>query len=60
MCVNVSSQARAAKELGASLEARVVLSVSDPSLAERLTQLNSSANGVDELKTVFIVSQVGV
>lgn len=47
-----------ARDLGASLEAKVVLSISDPQLAARVSALNSAANGVDELRTVFIVSQV--
>ena len=52
--------ARAAKVIGASLEARVAVHVADPALRERLEGLRGSANGVDELRYYFLVSQVDV
>jgi hypothetical protein len=52
------AQARIAQQVGASLEARVLLHVGDPALASALKDLDSRANGVDELRTLFIVSQV--
>lgn len=51
-------QARIAQQVGASLEARVLLHVGDPALGAALKELDSRANGVDELRTLFIVSQV--
>lgn len=54
----VLEKARGARAIGASLDARVTLAVSDPSLRAQLAKLNAAANGVDELRYLFIVSQV--
>lgn len=56
----VLEQARADKMIGSSLEAKVLLYVSDPVLRQKLQTLNphSSTNGVDELRYLFITSQV--
>lgn len=56
----VLEQARADKMIGSSLEAKVLLCVSDPKLRQQLQALNSksSTNGVDELRYLFIASQV--
>jgi isoleucyl-tRNA synthetase len=51
-------KARIGKAIGASLEARVLLHVSDPDLRARLAQLDVSQNGADNLRYLFIVSQV--
>jgi hypothetical protein len=52
-------KARVGKAIGASLEARVLLHVSDPVLRQRLAQLDAQTNGADSLRYIFIVSQVG-
>ncbi|GFR52057.1 hypothetical protein Agub_g14579 [Astrephomene gubernaculifera] len=54
----VLERARADKAIGAGLDARVVLHVSDPRVAERLAALDASGNGADELRYLLIVSQV--
>lgn len=56
----VLEQARADKMIGSSLEAKVLLYVSDPKLREQLQAFNpqSSTNGIDELRYLFIASQV--
>jgi isoleucyl-tRNA synthetase len=58
----VLEQARAAKSIGSSLEAKVQLYVADLDLRERLQALNPmdsfNGNGVDELRYLFITSQV--
>jgi isoleucyl-tRNA synthetase len=56
----VLEQARADKMIGSSLEAKVLLYVSDPLLRQKLQTLNpeSSTNWVDELRYLFITSQV--
>ncbi len=59
----VLEQARAEKMIGSSLEAKVLLYVSDPELRPLLQSLNPSTqnpttNGVDELRYLFIASQV--
>lgn len=51
-------KARIGKAIGASLEARVILHVSDPGLRARLAQLDKKHNGADDLRYIFIVSQV--
>lgn len=53
---------RVAKEIGSSLEAKVLLYVSDLELRKQLQSLNphsvDQSNGVDELRYLFLVSQV--
>jgi isoleucyl-tRNA synthetase len=60
----VMEQARAEKMIGASLDAKVLLSVSDAELQKRLEALNPpdslSGNRVDELRYLFLASQVEV
>jgi len=50
--------ARADKSIGASLEAKVILSVEDPALLSYLQNLQKAKNGVDELRCLFITSGV--
>lgn len=54
----VIEEARRRRLVGASLEARVLLHVEQPYLAEQLQHLNSLPNGADPLRYTFIVSQV--
>ncbi|MCU0535072.1 MAG: isoleucine--tRNA ligase [Hydrococcus sp. Prado102] len=58
----VMEQARTDKAIGASLDAKVLLYVSDESLRKRLESLNPSdslsGNRVDELRYFFLASQV--
>ncbi|TVQ52554.1 MAG: isoleucine--tRNA ligase [Spirulina sp. DLM2.Bin59] len=58
----VMEKARSAKAIGASLEAKVLLSVADVALGEQLAAFNPSdaltGNGVDELRYLFLASQV--
>lgn len=60
----VLEQARTEKMIGASLEAKVLLCVPDEQLRHQLSAFNPSptqervGNGVDELRYLFIVSQV--
>jgi isoleucyl-tRNA synthetase len=57
----VLEQARASKAIGSSLEAKLLLYVSDESLRQQLELLNPdslSGNGVDELRYLFLTSQV--
>ncbi|QLE42392.1 isoleucine--tRNA ligase [Nostoc sp. C052] len=53
---------RVAKEIGSSLEAKILLYVSDLELRKQLQSLNprsiDQSNGVDELRYLFLVSQV--
>ena len=61
----VLEQARTAKELGSSLEAKVLLSVADPDLRRALTAMNpdhaiAPGTHVDELRYLLLVSQVEV
>ncbi|MEH2127955.1 isoleucine--tRNA ligase [Nostoc sp.] len=53
---------RVAKEIGSSLEAKVLLYVSNLELRKQLQSLNphsiDQSNGVDELRYLFLVSQV--
>ena len=51
-------KARIGKAIGASLEARVLLHVADPGLRGRLARLDAESNGADDLRFLFIVSQV--
>lgn len=58
----VMEKARAEKMIGSSLEAKVLLYVADSKLQQKLQVLNPSSdtpsNGVDELRYLFIASQV--
>ncbi|GIL90054.1 hypothetical protein Vretimale_18112 [Volvox reticuliferus] len=54
----VLERARTSKLIGAGLEAKVVVHVSDPSAASRLAALDSARNGADDLRYLLIVSQV--
>lgn len=62
----VLEQARSAKMVGSSLEAKVLLYVSDSQLRQKLQELNPTSNtiphpsnnGVDELRYLFITSFV--
>jgi isoleucyl-tRNA synthetase len=60
----VLEQARAQKMIGASLDAKVLLYVSEPELRKRLEELNPqdslSGDRVDELRYLFLASQVEV
>ena len=58
----VLEQARTQKEIGSSLEAKLLLYVADAELKQKLTAMNPSdalsGNGVDELRYLFLTSQV--
>lgn len=58
----VLEQARSAKEIGSSLEAKLLVYVSDKAWRSVLATLNPSdrktGNGVDELRYLFLASQV--
>ncbi|MBW4657984.1 MAG: isoleucine--tRNA ligase [Drouetiella hepatica Uher 2000/2452] len=58
----VLEQARVAKAIGSSLEAKVLLYVPDLTLKQKLQAMNLtdslSSNGVDELRYLFLTSQV--
>ena len=60
----VLEQARIAKDIGSSLEAKVLLYVPDADLRQQLTAMNptdgiaQAANHVDELRYLLLVSQV--
>jgi isoleucyl-tRNA synthetase len=62
----VLEQARTAKEIGSSLEAKVLLYVPDTGLQQKLQAMNPEnaiapkSNHVDELRYLFLVSQVEV
>jgi isoleucyl-tRNA synthetase len=60
----VLEQARAAKHIGSSLDAKVLLYVADPDLHQALVTLNPApetvTQGVDELRYLFLASQVDV
>jgi isoleucyl-tRNA synthetase len=56
----VLETARAAKTIGSSLEAQVMIRVSDPHVFAQLQALNTPTNGVDELRYLLLVSQVQV
>jgi isoleucyl-tRNA synthetase len=53
-------KAREAKDIGSPLDAHVMLAIEDPALREKLQKVNSSDNGVDALKYLFVTSQVSV
>ena len=58
----VLEQARTQKEIGSSLEAKLLLYVADREQKQKLTAMNPiaplSGNGVDELRYLFLTSQV--
>lgn len=54
----VLEAARGEKAIGASLEARLLLHVSDPNGAELFRKAVTSTDGVDELRRAFLVSEV--
>lgn len=56
----VLEKARSGKAIGAGLEARVVVHVSEPVAAAALAALDAAGNGADELRYLLIVSQVGL
>lgn len=60
----VLEKARTAKDIGSSLEAKLLLYVADPKLRQTLQAMNPtnslSHNGVDELRYLFLTSQVEV
>ncbi len=60
----VLEKARTAKDIGSSLEAKVLLYVTDAELRQRLQAINPadslSGNGVDELRYLLLASQVEV
>ena len=53
-------QARRDKVLGSSLEARIGLHTDAASLSDALARFGGASNGVDELRYLFIVSQVEI
>jgi isoleucyl-tRNA synthetase len=54
----VLEEARVNKMIGSSLEAKVLLYVADEQLRSCVKALNASQNGIDELRYLFITSQV--
>jgi isoleucyl-tRNA synthetase len=55
----VLEQARVEKMIGSSLEAKILLYISDAELLSAIKSLNTgNSNGVDELRYLFITSQV--
>jgi isoleucyl-tRNA synthetase len=54
----VLEQARVDKAIGSSLEAKVLLYVADESLRNSIKALEENSNGIDELRYLFITSQV--
>ncbi|NMG09056.1 isoleucine--tRNA ligase [Brasilonema sp. UFV-L1] len=54
----VLEEARVKKLIGSSLEAKVLLYVADEQLRSTVKSLNASQNGVDELRYLFITSEV--
>nr|WP_211173000.1 isoleucine--tRNA ligase [Brasilonema bromeliae] len=54
----VLEEARVKKMIGSSLEAKVLLSVVDEQLRSTVKSLNATQNGIDELRYLFITSQV--
>jgi isoleucyl-tRNA synthetase len=60
----VLEKARSAKDIGSSLEAKLLLYVADAELQQGLEAMNPidslSSNGVDELRYLFLTSQVEV
>ena len=58
MLVQAVEQARRGKLVGASLEARVLLWLSDEGLRDAVSGVNAAHNGIDPLRYLFITSQV--
>jgi isoleucyl-tRNA synthetase len=58
----VLEQARSAKDIGSSLEAKLIINVSDAEWQTVLKSLNptTGGNGVDELRYLLLTSQVEV
>ncbi len=56
----VLEQARVDKQIGSSLEAKVLLYVGDEQLRNSVKTLHVNSNNVDELRYLFITSQVEV
>ncbi len=54
----VLEEARVAKTIGSSLEAKVLLYIVDEQLRSSVATLNASQNGIDELRYLFLTSQV--
>ncbi|MBW4597064.1 MAG: isoleucine--tRNA ligase [Brasilonema angustatum HA4187-MV1] len=54
----VLEEARVKKMIGSSLEAKVLLYVANEQLRSTVKSLNASQNGIDELRYLFITSQV--
>ncbi|CDN11178.1 Isoleucyl-tRNA synthetase [Richelia intracellularis] len=54
----VLEQARIDKQIGSSLEAKILLHVSDEKFSSAVKPMLNSSNGVDELRYLFITSQV--
>ncbi|MEC4815812.1 MAG: isoleucine--tRNA ligase [Scytonema sp. PMC 1069.18] len=54
----VLEEARIDKMIGSSLEAKVLLYVADESLRSTVKSLNATQNGIDELRYLFLTSQV--
>jgi isoleucyl-tRNA synthetase len=55
----VLEQARASKDIGSSLEAKVLLYAADVDLKQKLASMNvATGNAVDELRYLFLTSQV--
>jgi isoleucyl-tRNA synthetase len=56
----VLEQARVDKQIGSSLEAKVLLYVTDEQLRDAVRTLEIDTNGIDELRYLFITSQATV
>jgi isoleucyl-tRNA synthetase len=54
----VLEESRINKMIGSSLEAKVLLYVADESLRSQIKYLNITHNGIDELRYLFLTSQV--
>nr|WP_155746799.1 isoleucine--tRNA ligase [Scytonema sp. UIC 10036] len=54
----VLEEARVAKTIGSSLEAKVLLHIVDEQLLLAVKALNAHQNGIDELRYLFLTSQV--
>lgn len=54
----VLEQARTDKNIGSSLEAKVLLHITSAELANQVKAMESQHNGIDELRYLFITSQV--
>jgi isoleucyl-tRNA synthetase len=56
----VLEQARVEKKIGSSLEAKILLDIADERLRSSVKILNNNGSGVDELRYLFITSQVEI